>query len=51
MKIILQIILQKNFKTYYLFVKEKYLKDLEIINDDTGKGKGKRKRKKFRNKF
>src|ERR1043165_7257747 len=33
----------KKFQNLLSFVKEKYLKDLEIINDDTGKGKGKEK--------
>src|SRR2546430_16878028 len=35
----------KKFQNLLSFIKEKYLKDLEIINDDTGKGKGKRKEK------
>ena len=35
----------KKFQTLLSFVKEKYLEDLEIINDDTRKGKGKRKEK------
>src|ERR1044072_5869821 len=33
----------KKFQNLLSFVKEKCLKDLEIINDDTGKGKGKEK--------
>src|ERR1043166_2022339 len=35
----------KKFQNLLSFVKEKYLKDLEIINNDTGKSKGKGKEK------
>ena len=35
----------KKFQNLLSFVKEKYLKDLEIINDDTGKSKRKGKQK------